>query len=76
MTMISAQSPGRPRSFGLWGLLTLLSGARRAAASRAEHAPEAECRRDFVQAMLWENPDAFAGEQDVQNMMHCFPARY
>lgn len=33
-------------------------------------------RRRFITDMMDRNPHAFASEQDVQNMMHCFPGRF
>lgn len=43
----------------------------------ADDAPEdARARRDFIQDALARNPDAFASELDVQNMMCMFPGRF
>ena len=45
--------------------------------SRKADASESEQhRRDFVSAKLWDNPDAFSSEYDVQAMMSHFPGQF
>ena len=32
--------------------------------------------REFLNELIWSNPDAFSSELDIQNMMHLYPHRF
>ncbi len=32
--------------------------------------------RDYIKEVIWNNPDAFSSELDVQNMMSLYPERF
>ncbi|WP_171103044.1 hypothetical protein [Ruegeria sp. HKCCD7255] len=32
--------------------------------------------RDYINDVIWSNPDAFSSELDVQNMMSLYPGRF
>ncbi len=32
--------------------------------------------RDYINEVIWNNPDAFSSELDVQNMMSLYPERF
>ncbi len=36
--------------------------------------PHAE--REYINEVIWNNPDAFSSELDVQNMMSLYPGRF
>ena len=37
---------------------------------------DVRARRDYINRIITDEPGAFSGEQDVQNMMHMFPGRF
>lgn len=40
-----------------------------------QNADDVRASRDFMSEMILDNPQAFANELDVQNMMYFFPGR-
>ncbi len=32
--------------------------------------------RDYINEVIWSNPDAFSSDLDVQNMMNLYPGRF
>lgn len=71
-----------PTARSAWGFapvlrrVAALRARRRTNLQSADAAEDARHRRAFVQDMLGRNPQAFACEEDVQNMMHMYPGRF
>ncbi|WP_282021813.1 hypothetical protein [Ruegeria faecimaris] len=39
-------------------------------------ANDLHAERDYINDVIWSNPDAFSSELDVQNMMNLYPGRF
>ncbi len=39
-------------------------------------ADDLHSERDYINDVIWSNPDAFLSELDVQNMMNLYPGRF
>ncbi len=70
----------RTMSPSIWySLGNLFGGLTGNAPHRSKLQPSPEelrAERDFINEMIWKNPDAFSGELDVQNMMHMYPGKF
>ena len=57
----------------------LFGGLAKDSAHKLQSEPSASdlrAERDFINEMVWNNPDAFSSELDVQNMLNCYPGRF
>ncbi len=61
---------------GLGGLFAGLAKTSCGQSNPKPTASELRAEREFINEMIWNHPDAFSSELDIQTMMSVFPNRF